>query len=73
MSESELRGNSFGDLEIGQCAEFSKQLTPELIDMFAAVSGDLNPVHLDESYAASTAFGERIGCLLYTSDAADDP
>lgn len=66
MSESKedrpsLQGFSFNSLEVGQTAEFSRQLTAELIDMFAAVSGDLNPVHLDQDYAETTAFGERIG------------
>jgi len=61
MSESTLNGNSFDELEIGQRAEFSKQLSSEIVEMFAAVSGDLNPVHLDEEFASKTAFGERIG------------
>jgi len=35
-------------------------VTDELIRKFAEVSGDYNPLHLDEEYAASTRFGKRI-------------
>lgn len=35
-------------------------MTDELIRKFAEVSGDYNPLHLDEEYAASTRFGKRI-------------
>ena len=48
------------DLKVGQSAEFSKEVTEDLIVTFAEVSGDNNPVHLDADYAASTQFGERI-------------
>ena len=61
MSQALIKGFSFDSIEIGQRAEFSKQLTSEIVDMFAAVSGDLNPVHLDADYASQTDFGERIG------------
>ena len=39
---------------------FTKTVTAEDINMFADVSGDTNPVHLNEAFAASTAFGGRI-------------
>ena len=58
---SEIQNHTYEELQIGQAAHFSKILTADDVDMFAAVSGDLNPVHLDESYAATTAFKGRIG------------
>ena len=48
------------DLEVGQSAEYSREVTEDLIVKFADVSGDDNPVHLDADYAATTQFGERI-------------
>jgi len=48
------------DLEEGQSASFSKTITDADIVMFAGVSGDTNPVHLDADFAAGTMFKERI-------------
>lgn len=48
------------DLEVGQTAEFTKEVTEDLIVSFADLSGDNNPVHLDADYAAGTQFKERI-------------
>jgi 3-hydroxybutyryl-CoA dehydratase len=48
------------DLSVGQCAELQREVTGSDLDAFAAVTGDDNPVHLDEAYAAKTAFGGRI-------------
>lgn len=53
-------------LEIGQSAEYSKTVTEQDIVLFAAISGDVNPVHLDEAYAHTTVFGERIAHGMLT-------
>src|SRR5512134_312447 len=45
---------------VGETAEFSKQLTERDIDAFAAISGDFDPIHVDEAYARTTPFGRRI-------------
>jgi acyl dehydratase len=45
---------------VGETAEFSKTLTETDIALFSAISGDFDPVHVDESYARSTQFGRRI-------------
>jgi 3-hydroxybutyryl-CoA dehydratase len=49
-------GYYFEDLAIGTAAEFSRVITAADIAAFAEVSGDHNPVHLDEAYAATTPF-----------------
>jgi acyl dehydratase len=54
-------------LEIGNTFEVSKEITDELIRQFAVVSGDTNPIHLDEEFAASTRFGKRIGHGMLTA------
>ena len=41
-------------------AGFERTITQERVDAYAEASGDHNPIHLDESYAASTQFGTRI-------------
>jgi 3-hydroxybutyryl-CoA dehydratase len=48
------------DLAVGRSAERTHVVTAADIDAFAAVTGDANPVHLDEAYAAQTRFGGRI-------------
>ena len=55
-----MQGLFLEDLSIGQSAEMAHTVTDEDLRAFAAVSGDTNPVHLDEAYAASTIFKTRI-------------
>jgi len=50
----------FEDMTVGQSAELVRVVGTGDIEAFAAVSGDNNPVHLDDAYAATTTFGERI-------------
>ena len=44
----------FDEIEIGQSASVSRQLTMNELELFATVSGNRNPVHLDQNYAAET-------------------
>ena len=55
-----MQGLFFEDLSLGQSADMTKIVTTADIEAFAAVSGDTNPVHLDEAYARGTTFGGRI-------------
>lgn len=48
------------ELQVGMSAEFAKTVTEADILLFAAVSGDTNPVHLNAEFAQTTPFGERI-------------
>lgn len=50
----------FEDLAVGMSAEFAKTVTEADVVAFAGVSGDTNPVHLDEEYARHTVFKGRI-------------
>lgn len=63
---SNLQNFTYDEITIGQTAQFSKTLSEEDLILFAAVSGDVNPVHLDPEFAASTLFGERIGHGAWT-------
>ena len=55
-----MQGIFFEDLTIGQSAETTKIVGAADVEAFAAVSGDTNPVHLDEAYAMTTPFQGRI-------------
>ena len=57
---SELSGSSIGEIETGMSAIYARTVTEADIIAFAGVSGDDNPVHLNEDYAASTMFKGRI-------------
>lgn len=50
----------YDDLHVGDTASFTRSLTEEELVLFAAVSGDVNPVHLDADFAADSMFKERI-------------
>ena len=55
-----VQGLFFEDLAEGQSAETTKIVGAADVEAFAAVSGDINPVHLDEAYARTTPFQGRI-------------
>ena len=63
---SQLSNFTYDELALGQKASFSKQVTEQDVVLFAAVSGDVNPVHLDEDFAAGTIFGGRIAHGMLT-------
>ncbi len=48
------------DLKIGDNFSTSKQITDAVVRAFAELSGDFNPIHLDEEFAAKTQFKKRI-------------
>ena len=43
--------NTFEDMTVGKKASFSRTVTAGMMDAFAAISGDENPLHTDETYA----------------------
>ena len=61
-----LTNVTIDELEIGQKATYTKICTADDITLFATVSGDVNPVHLDDAFAAETPFGKRIAHGMYT-------
>ena len=48
------------DIKIGDTFSTSREVTDDVIRKFAEVSGDYNPIHLDEEFAKTTRFGKRI-------------
>ncbi|CAM3466992.1 MaoC family dehydratase [Polaromonas hydrogenivorans] len=57
---NDLNGYDIEDLHVGMSATFSKTITEADIVLFAGVSGDCNAIHINEEYAATTAFKGRI-------------
>jgi len=55
-----MQGLFLEDLSVGQSAELVRTVDEAAIVAFAEVTGDNNPVHLDEGYAATTPFKTRI-------------
>ena len=55
------------DIEIGMIRSLTKRVTDHDISLFAEVTTDRNPVHLDESYAQDTIFGGRIAHGMLTA------
>lgn len=57
----------FEDLSLGMTESFSKTVSSEDVVGFAEITGDRNPIHLSEHFAAKTPFGTRIAHGLYTA------
>ena len=57
---TEFTGFKYEDLEIGQAHETVHTITEDDIARFAEVSGDYNPLHMSDEYAATTMFEKRI-------------
>ena len=55
------------DLEIGQSASVLKTVSDQHIRLFAEITGDTNPVHLDEAFAAQTPFRGRIAHGMFSA------
>lgn len=60
MSGESLNGLYFEELTPGQSAVFAKTVTEADIVAFAGISGDFNPVHINEDFAKATPFKTRI-------------
>ncbi|CAK0756531.1 (R)-specific enoyl-CoA hydratase [Azospirillaceae bacterium] len=66
-SLKELNGYFIEDLKVGMSAVFGKTITEGDILLYAGVSGDTNPVHINHEYAANTMFKGRIAHGMLTA------
>ena len=62
-----LRTLFFEDLSVGMTETLSKTIASSDVVGFAQLTGDRNPIHLSEHFAAKTSFGRRIAHGLYTA------
>jgi phosphotransacetylase/acyl dehydratase len=56
-----IENKTFDEIAVGDTASLSRRLTIEDIELFAVMSGDINPAHLDEQYAKASMFQRLIG------------
>lgn len=66
-AHDELHGYYFEDMEVGMTDVYGKTITDADIVMFAGISGDINPVHLNHEFAAQTMFEGRIAHGMLTA------
>jgi 3-hydroxybutyryl-CoA dehydratase len=64
---NDVGGYYFEELSVGQRAVSSRTVSEADILMFGAASGDMNPVHFDAEFAATSRFGERIAHGMLTA------
>ncbi|SLN66235.1 Phosphate acetyltransferase [Oceanibacterium hippocampi] len=55
-----IENKTFDEIEVGQSAELSRTLNREDIELFAVMSGDVNPAHVDEAFARNDMFHKVI-------------
>ncbi|MDX1439412.1 MAG: MaoC family dehydratase [Rubricoccaceae bacterium] len=57
--------HTYDSLQIGDSFSWSRKITMDDIKLFADVTGDDNPLHVDEDYAATTQFGRPVAHGVY--------
>jgi acyl dehydratase len=62
----QLENRTYEELNLGDIASVSHLVSERDLILFAEVSGDVNPVHLDEDFAAATSFKGRIAHGMFT-------
>jgi len=62
-----MNGKSIDRIKVGDAAEFSKTVTETDIYLYAGITGDLNPAHINEAYAKNTFFKTRIAHGMFTA------
>ncbi len=61
MTDDCLENITFDELNVGRTASLTRTLSKDDIELFAAMSGDVNPAHMDEAYAKTDIFHGIIG------------
>lgn len=67
MASTLYQVHAFEDLAIGQRESLMRTVMERDVSLFADLSGDANPIHLCDRYAASTRFGQRIAHGMLTA------
>jgi 3-hydroxybutyryl-CoA dehydratase len=55
-----MKGKTIDELSVGQTASFTKTISESDVYLFAGITGDFNPAHVNETYAQNTTFKTRI-------------
>ncbi|NNK13282.1 MAG: MaoC family dehydratase [Desulfofustis sp.] len=62
-----MKGKTIDELKVGDQASFSKTISESDVYLYAGITGDFNPAHIDEVYAQTTAFKTRIAHGMLTA------
>jgi 3-hydroxybutyryl-CoA dehydratase len=62
-----MKNFTIDQLRLGQKAHFTKTVSEADVYLFAGLTGDMNPVHVNKEYAEKTLFGERIAHGILTA------
>ena len=62
-----IAGKSIDQIKVGDTAEFAKTVTETDIYLYAGITGDFNPAHVNEVYAKNTFFKTRIAHGMLTA------
>src|SRR4030095_6618579 len=60
MAANFIENRTYDEIQVGDSATLTRTLRPEDIQLFAIMSGDVNPAHVDPEYAHSSMFQEVI-------------
>jgi 3-hydroxybutyryl-CoA dehydratase len=68
MTDERQKGTmTFEEIRVGQAAEFAKTITEADVVLFAGVTGDFNPLHVNQVAAEASRFGGRIAHGMLTA------
>ena len=62
-----MKGKTIHEMKVGDKASVTKTISEQDVYAFAEITGDFNPVHVDQEYAATTPFKQRIAHGALTS------
>ena len=62
-----MRGKHMDELQLGESAEFSKTVTETDVVLYAGITGDFNPAHVNEAWAKASFFKGRIAHGMITA------
>ncbi|HNQ75606.1 MAG TPA: bifunctional enoyl-CoA hydratase/phosphate acetyltransferase [Pseudothauera hydrothermalis] len=62
-----IQNRTFDEIQVGDFAQLVRTLRPEDIHLFAVMSGDVNPTHVDPEFARSSQFREVVGHSMWGS------
>jgi len=62
-----MQGYTIDKLEVGQKASFTKTVSESDVYLFAGITGDINPIHINREYAKNTIFKDRIAHGMFSA------
>lgn len=65
-SQYGISNKTYDEIRLGDSASLTRTLTKQEIQLFAVVTGDMNPAHLDENYAKTDVFRQIVGHGMWT-------